>query len=288
MTNTTTTMATPPPPRRDQRVPIPGRRRFRSAGIRRAWVLGGGILTVVILVVGVLQVLSMIAHETTIVEESLTADELRGVRVVEVDSGHGAVHVVGTDGDGIRIRSEIREGLRAPTNEWRIDGDRLVITSDCPSFLSQFCGVDHDLQIPSGLKVVVATEHGDTRITGIDAPVDATTRHGSLEVVRVTGPIRIDAGFGNVRASQLTSPTLAVDVGHGDVEVSFASAPQRITVDAEFSDVDVAVPDDGTTYAVSTDAQFGETVNDLLTDPRSESVVEVRTKFGRISLGHAP
>lgn len=287
----TATIAPPPPPTSGPPGTAPpphGRGRFRGPRARRAWRVGGAIVTALLLVAALFQIITAIAHTTSVQTRSLTADDLRGVRTIEVRNQQGRVDVVGTDHDGIEARTEIREGLRPPTVDWTIDGDRLVVRATCPWFASEWCRVDHHIEVPSDLEVIVHAEHDDVRISDIDAAVDARTEHGSLELVRIAGPVRMRTDHGSARAAQLTAPTLSVRAAHGAVQVEFAATPQRIDVDAEFADVDIAVPDDGTTYAVSTVSTFGETVNNLPTDPRGESVIEVRTMFGRITLGHTP
>ena len=34
--------------------------------------------------------------------------------------------------------------------DWHIEGERLVIRSECPPVLNQFCSVDHDIEVVTG------------------------------------------------------------------------------------------------------------------------------------------
>lgn len=283
----TTTIAPPPAPRSS---PEPGgrNRRWRSPGTRQAWVLGGSILTVVLLLGTLVQVVSLLAHETTTVVEDLDADALAGVRTLELHTDRGSVSVVGTDGTGVRLRAEERRGLMSPRNDWRIEGDRLVVRSECPPVLNEFCSVEHDIQVPRGMELVLDVDHGRTTVTDVDAAVTVRHDHGDLELVRVAGPVDVRSRHGQMRATQLSAPVATVDAEHGRVALEFATTPLRVRIRSEFSDVDVAVPDEPGTYAVMTSTEFGRATNALRTDPLSESSIEVTAEFGRVTLGYLP
>lgn len=284
---TTTSSAPSTPPRPTDLGTRPPRWTGRSA--RQAWIIGGSIVTVVMLLFSLLQVLSWLAQETTTVETVLTADQLAGVQVVEVRNDRGQVTVVGTADDQVRISSEVSRGLIAPTNGWHIDGDRLVVSSHCPPLLNDRCRVRHDIEIPAELGLVLDVEIGGARVSDVDGGADVTTEHGDLELVRVGGALRGDTAHGSLRGVQLTASTAAITSDHGDVSLEFATTPDRIVVDSDFGDVDLSFPDEpDAVFAVSLTTEFGRATNALRTDPTSSATVDVRSGFGRVTLGYTP
>ena len=276
----------PPPPPRTPTEPRPSP--WKRRGVRQAWILGGSIMTAVALVATLVQLVSAVAKETFVVEETIPAADRDGVRIVQVENGRGSVTLVGTDSEDVELTTEVSRGLRPATHGWRIDGDRLVIEARCPRFLDQFCEVDHDIRIPRELEVVLDVEEGRTVVSDVDGPLDARLARGDMELIRVSGPVTARVDFGALRASQISAPTLAADISHGRLEIAFVRTPTRVTVDSQFADVDLSVPDEPGTYAVSVETQFGDSTNGLRTDPRSTSSIEVTNQFGRVTLGYTP
>lgn len=281
----TATLNPPPPPStRTEPRPSPWKRR----GVRQAWIVGGSIMTAIALAATLVQVVSGVARETFVVEETIPAADLDGVRIVQVENDRGSVNLVGTDADDVELTTEVTRGLRSPTHGWRIDGDRLVIESRCPNFIDQFCDVDHDIQVPREMEVVLDVQEGRTVASDVDGPLEARVDRGDMELIRISGPVTARVHHGALRASQISAPTLAADISHGRLEIAFAWTPTRVTIDSQFADVDVSVPDEPGTYAVSVETQFGNTTNALRTDPRSASSIEVTSEFGRVTLGYTP
>jgi hypothetical protein len=253
--------------------------------------VGGSIVTAVMLLFSLVQVLSWVARETTTVETVLTAADLEGVRTVEVHNDRGSVTVVGTAGadDGARITSEVTRGLLAPTNDWRIDGERLIITSGCPAIVNEHCSVRHDIEVPADMAVVLDVEMGSVRVSDVDGGTQVRSEHGDVELVRIGGALRGDTSHGTLRGVQITADTASITSDHGDVELEFARSPMRIAVDSDFGDVDIALPDDpDIAYAVTMSTEFGRATNALRTDPGASATIDVRSEFGRVTLGYTP
>lgn len=286
----TTTFAPPPSsptPRPAPRDEGHGRR-WRSRGIRQGWVLAGSVLTVVMLLFTAVQVVSLLARETTTVVDEISATDLAGVTIIELHGESGSVSITGTDRTGVRLQAEEQRGLVSPRNEWQIEGDRLVIRSECPPVLNQFCSVDHDIEVPAGMKVVLDVDHGRTVVTDVDGAVTVRHDHGNLELVRVAGPVDVRSRHGQLRGVQLSAPVATADTEHGRVALEFVESPLRVRIASEFGDVDVAVPDVPGTYAVTTSTEFGRATNALRTDPLSDSSIDVTVEFGRVTLGYLP
>ncbi|WP_195210653.1 DUF4097 family beta strand repeat-containing protein [Actinomarinicola tropica] len=265
----------------------PSRPQIRHRG-RRAWRVGGAVVTVVVLLAAFLEVLTFIARETTVVETTFTAAQLADVRVLEITGERGSVDVVGSDGGGARLRSEVTRGLEAPRNEWRLDGDRLIVTSRCHLVFEEHCRVDHELTIPADLRVEVRSTSGTVRIADVDGAVRARTTMGDVELVGLSGPVDVDADMGDVTALRLRSSVVSVGLDHGRVDLTFDAPPDEVSIRSSFGDVAVAVPDVPGIYAISSSVRFGDLRNDLRTDGRSDSAITIDSDFGTVDLRYAP
>lgn len=263
-------------------------RRGRTPGVRRGWIVGGGILTAVLLGLAFFQVLGFIARETTIVERTFDAAALRDVRIVEVHSDRGTIEVTGADTDEVRVWSRVSRGLVAPSHRIEVEGDRLVVHSDCPVVLNDHCDVDHELTVPNDLEVVVRSSNGDVRLTDLDGAASVRTQHGDVDLTRLAGALRVEGDMGTVRATQITSPTAEVAVDHGRIELAFDATPTRVSITSSFGDVLVTVPDEPGSFAVTTTTRFGDVRNGLRTDASSGSSIAVDSSFGDVDLRYAP
>ncbi|MBK5221654.1 MAG: hypothetical protein JJE52_02015 [Acidimicrobiia bacterium] len=221
----TTTLRPPsdPPPTDPPPGASPARRRGRS--VRSAWLVGGSILTVAILLLAGVQIVSRLAHQVTTIHRTFATSELDGVRILEVRNRMGSTAIVGTSGESIDLTARVSRGLLPTQHEQRIVGDRLVLTADCPIALNDFCQVDYDIEVPEGIEVVVRGERGRTTVTDVEGPVDIDSKHAAVTLTRVGDPLQIDLEHGSLRAAQLTSETAAVRSQHGSIALEFAAAP---------------------------------------------------------------
>lgn len=274
----------PPPPTTGIHDPGCSPTFWRRRGIRTAWVVIGSLFTIVALAWGTIASVSRIAHEETTEQASWSAE---GITTVEIRNSAGGVEVVGADTDTIELTSHISRGLFDTDHDERIDGDRLILTVDCPWVVSDFCEVDQELVVPSQVAVEIVSYDGDTWVTDIDGPVNIFSEDGRVELARLSGTLDLEMRHGSAEGTQITSADASSSSEFGRVRLSFTSAPRLVTVDAEFGDVEILVPDDGTFYAVTSRTDFGNTDNQLRSDPDADSRIDVTTEFGSVRLGYS-
>lgn len=279
----TPTSVPPPPPLAAPRAGAPGPHPSRR-GSRAVWVVVGSLFTCAALVWGAVEAVGLIAHEETVESQSWTAD---GIASVRIDNESGEVHVRRATGSTIELTSRISRGLFDTEHTERIEGDQLVLRTDCPEIVNHFCRVDMDLAVPDGIAVDIRTRHGETTVADIDAGVTIRGEHSRAELTRLGGPLDLRMEHGSLSAVGLTSDDVIARSEHGRIDLAFAEAPTSLVVTNEFGNVDVTVPDDGTAYAISTSSDFGNVDNQLRVDPRSPSRIDVRVEFGRATLGYA-
>lgn len=249
--------------------------------MRTAWIILGSLFTAASLVAVTVQAVALLAHEETVEQRAWNA---AGIATIEIRNSTGDVDVTGADVPTIELRSEISRGLFDTEHSERIDGDRLVLTTDCPEVINHFCRVDQELVVPRGVAVEIVSYDGNTSVADVDGDVNLFSEDGRVDLARLAGDLDLEIRNGNAQASQLTARSVALSSEFGRVDLSFAEAPEEIVVDARFGDVEIAVPDDGRSYAVTSRTEFGRTDVELRTDPASDSRIEVHAGFGRVTL----
>jgi len=256
---------------------------WRRRGVRTAWIVLGSFFTIASVTWVATETVARLAHEETTEELSWAAT---GITTIEIRNSAGDTDVVGADTDTIELTSRISRGLFDTGHDERVEGDRLVLTTDCPEVINNFCEMDQRLVVPRGTNVEVVSYKGDTEIADIDGNVRIFNEDGRVDLARLSGTLDLELRQGTAEGTQLRSPVAATTADYGRVRLAFAEAPDLVTVDAQFGDVEILVPDDDTTYAVVSSTQFGDTDNQLRTDPQSQARIVVSTEFGRVRLGY--
>jgi Putative adhesin len=275
------TATPPPPPILDGTDQAPSF--WRRRGVRTAWIVLGSFFTIASVTWVAVETVARLAHEVT-TEELSWADS--GITTVEIRNSAGDTAVVGTDTDTIELTSRISRGLFDTDHDARVEGDRLVLTTDCPEVINHFCEVDQRLVVPRGVEVEIVSYRGDTEVADVDGHVRIFNEDGRVDLARLGGRLDLDLRHGTAEGTQLRSADVTTTAEYGRVRLAFAEAPDLVTVDAQFGDVEILVPDDDTTYAVVSSTQFGDTDNQLRTDPQSPARIVVTTEFGRVRLGY--
>ena len=279
----TATTNPPPPPPVGVHDPFSSPSFWRRRGVRTAWVVLGSVFTLAALAWGTLESVARIAHDETTEQQSWAAGD---ITTIEIRNGAGDVEVVGADTDTIELTSRISRGLFETQHAERIDGDRLVLTVDCPWVVNHFCGVDQQLVIPAHLAVEIVSHDGDTEVADVDGPVDIFSEDGRVDLARLGGPLELDLRHGSAEGTQISSSEATTTSEFGRVRLSFIEAPDLVTVHAKFGDVEILVPDDGTFYAVTSRTDFGDTDNQLRSDPAADARMDIRAEFGSVRLGY--
>lgn len=251
---------------------------------RRGWHIVGVVVAVILLPWGTIQTVSTLAHE----EESATLRfDASGLRVVEIhnDAG-GAVRVVGAaaEADQVTVRANISEGLRATGHSEAIDGEKLVVRSSCP-FLSTFCEVDYEVEVPDGIDVAIWSPAG-VSVDGVTGDVSVRAEE-SVDLARLGGELRAHSSYGSVRARDLRSSDVDVSSSDGSISLQFSDSPKAVRADTTDGDIEVVVPNDGLAYRVSSSTGDGEITTEISTDVEGDRTITTDTADGDTALRYA-
>src|SRR5690349_18367678 len=143
--------AAPLPPPGSGRRPV----RRTPAAVRVLWKIFAGLMIAAALVWGPYQVVTLLAHEERVEQQSFAAAD---VTRVEVSGASGSIDVEATERDTIEVRAEISDGLRATGESREVVDGVLRLHSTCPNFGSDFCWVNYELRVPRDLELVIDGE----------------------------------------------------------------------------------------------------------------------------------
>jgi hypothetical protein len=235
---------------------------------------------VVVLAWGLSLAMTQIAHE-----ERTTTTELdaAGLSTLDVRIDSGTLTVVGTDTDVVKVTARISDGLRATSESQTVNGDRLELRASCPAFLSNFCNVDYTVELPARIIVRARLENDGIRLTGVTGDIDVRSANGGVTVRGSgDGTVTMRSDNGNVTGTDLRAAVVDAHSDNGDVSLSFRKAPRTVEATGDNGSVTVTVPDDATTYAVTTSSSNGSTAAPIRTDPNSSRRITARSSNGDV------
>ena len=247
--------------------PVPGARDPRPLllGLRR--ITPWGLLLVgsaaMLLVAGaVLGALWLSSTQIRTVSLHLPAS-LAGIEL-HVDSGN--VAIVGGSQTGVSISSSDRSVFgHGPRERRSLRGGILRITSGCPHMVIGSCSASYRIDVPNDVPISIRTEHGDIRLDGYRGSADIATNTGAIDVEGYCGFV-----LGAASAS-------------GDVTVSTACSPERLTLRSDSGDVTATVPPGN--YGIQAASNAGSTnVRGLIDDGGAPWAIQALSNTGNIRL----
>jgi len=283
---TTTFPPFPPPPTdappggRPPAAPEPQPPRQRKLW-HRVVALIAALGAVVVVAWGCLSLVDIAARTTTRTSRTVPASStLR----LELDGG-SAVTIIGEERTDIRIDRKVRKGLRDVEARERVEGDTLVLESNCPILLGTLCRVDYALRVPTGTDVVGSTAGGHMRMVRLGR-IDVSSGGGGIDLERVTGSVDVRTGGGSIDGRGLRSSRVHARSGGGSIDVRFAIPPEEVDVATGGGNVDVVVPDDAPPFQVDIRTGGGGTSIEIPTDPSAPRTIKARSGGGSIEVKH--
>ncbi|WP_199036007.1 DUF4097 family beta strand repeat-containing protein [Glycomyces salinus] len=242
---------------------------------RRAWWIVGGALTAVVMLISLITAgVWTWTSVSPVSSDSHTEVHPGPVSGVDLDVSNGHVDLTAAAGPDLEVRRDTTwQGPEPGIDEQlRPDGTftaRAICGDNLPFWINtEECEVDYSLGVPAGADAVVRTTLAGVEADGLDGELD------------------LDVSHGHVEARNLRATATSVHAGHGDVDLSFDEVRGDIDVTANFGDVTILVPDDGTTYDVRSDSDFGSEFIDIATDPEAEAdyIITVDYDFGGLEV----
>lgn len=244
---------------------------------RNAWWVFGGITTGVVLLLSA-TVAGAWIWTTSSPEQSDTYNEefAQPVAGIDVTVEIGEIQLNASDSAALVVERETRWRGNEPEPDEVWQSDTYVAVGDCDEDLvfwwdGDECEVDYTLALPSGTAAEAHNSVGDVRLNGLDGVIDVETSVGSIE-------------GDDLRATDTT-----VQSSVGSIRLDFAEVRGDISVITSTGDVEIVVPDDGTTYDVQFASGVGSQDIDIATDAetRADYVINVSTGVGDLRVRYA-
>jgi hypothetical protein len=209
---------------------------------------------------------------------------LVGLATLAETGDHASFHfaggrlVVDADGSSLRISPgspntvevdrSIHHDLQRPRLTERLDGDRLLLRTDCPNFVVVRCDGDYRLRVPPAVDLQVINSSGDVHVSGMLAAVDIRS-DDSITLDGGGRTVLLRSDYGAIRASGLRATEVRARSGSGRVSLQLVTPPDLVSARSDDGDVLVVVPNGPQLYHVDAGSTDGRTSNGLRTDPAS-------------------
>lgn len=167
------------------------------------------------------------------------------------------------------------------TASWLISGPTFGVEDDrartvrCDTWLP--CRAASTVALPEGpAELIVQSIDDDVSVDAFDGTLEIETGHeGAVHLGPVAGTVTVATENGGVFGYGLTAQNMAVETFGGEVELRFATAPDRLSVRSGAEPVTIELPDG--TYAVSVKGEASVAVSvGQASAADSEIVVEAR------------
>jgi DUF4097 and DUF4098 domain-containing protein YvlB len=257
-----------------------------SRGARTFWKVVASLAAALALLWGAGQFVVQLAHEERTTSTEHAAD---GLRAVDVRVDKGAITIVGTTDDTVRVSARISDGLRSTEESQTVVAGVLELRGDCPAFFTSFCNVAYTVEVPADMSVVARTNNDNVTIDGVRGAIDARSGNGRIEV-RGSGtePLSLGTDNGRVVGVELRSTEVDASSDNGTVELAFRDAPDRVRATTDNGSVRVTLPDDGGAYLVDVDTDNGSASAPIRTDPNATRTITARSDNGGVLVTYAP
>jgi hypothetical protein len=277
-----------------------------STGARRAWWIGGGTVTALLVLVAGLH-LAAVAVGGREIHDTLTYQ--LPVRLITIEATGDVVVRRTPASSSVEIKVERRRYARliTPSTSAEREGDTVRLTGRCraPFGVGRWgCGVSFEVRVPPGVSIDVRTQAGEVGLHGLTSGVTARTLSGDVSATGVRGPVSLstgsgdvslddvgggtidaDTGSGRITGRGLTADDVGLSTGSGAVVTSFRSAPRRVDVRTGSGLVVLGVPGPDT-YDVALDTGSGDQRIGVRTDPLAPRTIRARTGSGDIEVNY--
>ncbi|THV39772.1 DUF4097 family beta strand repeat-containing protein [Glycomyces buryatensis] len=244
----------------------------------RAWMIWGGVLTAVVLLValvfGAVWAWSSLSPEETDSHSQTYPGPVSGIDL-EVEVGN--VYLTASEGPDLEVEREmVWKGPELDVSEqYRSDGV-FEADADCGNpplswFRGDKCRIDYELALPPGASAKARTAVADVNADGLDGEIDLRSDVGSID------------------AQHLSATATSVETSVGDVHLEYDQVLGDIDVTANVGNVVIVVPNDGTTYAVDYQGDVGDDDVNIATDAREQAdyTITVEANVGNLEVRYA-
>jgi len=258
--------------------PAPARR--TPLPVRRVLLAVAALLALFLVATGAYNLLDVASRHTTTQQASYG-----NVRELVVDDASDVRLTGAPAGAPLQVVTHITEGLREPgRSAERTAAGGLRLSSGCPGFFGGQCSVDYEIRVPAGTVVNVEASEGDVVAEDLTTtePLVLHTSAGDVRATDVTAPsIVLSSSAGDVRARGLSGERIEADSSAGDVVASLKTPAERLLAHSSAGDVELLVPN--AVYRVEASSSAGEAdASNVRTDPDAPRAITAHSSAGDV------
>ncbi|WP_152361647.1 DUF4097 family beta strand repeat-containing protein [Microlunatus speluncae] len=234
-----------------------------------------------LLITGPLLVLSVVFAGMIIAQDLLPGSrdfafstEAPGAPLLTVETGRSGIELEFRSGPSDRLRVFASGGYSGQQPQVIVAADGSRIDADCPSGESFDCGIEIEIEVPSGTALTANNRAGRISVDGISGALDLTARNGDVEITGAAGPIQADATNGRVQVENSTSTRVNASTRNGSIDLALTEPLSVVasTINGEIMiDLAACVP-----YDVDIDPVLDETVVSVPVDSASPRKIKIR------------
>jgi hypothetical protein len=178
-----------------------------------------------------------------------------------------------------------------------VSGGRLSLSD--PACTHSDCNVDFDVTVPADVTVTASTGGGQLTVSGtaganlasdggqvlatlIRGPLTVNTGGGPLSLRAVSGPLRAETDGGTLIAQDIAAATATMTTGGGPAMVTFATAPEKVSVITDGGSATLAVP--GGPYNLTANSEGGPQSVRIATDPTALPSITINSGGGPLQV----
>ncbi|NJP90365.1 hypothetical protein HCN51_13035 [Nonomuraea sp. FMUSA5-5] len=255
--------------------------------MRALWLAAGAVATVVVLTVSTVGLWNGFAGARTPTDVTIRSIPFDG-QELRVKTGKGQVNlwIVSGKAGELLIRRSLSWSRDRPTvtEDWDASARTLRLDAVCPRYDQPdgpICEADYLLAVPPETSVEAATSVGQLTVDELFGDLRLTSVSGDVNVNSLAGDLYVRTGTGRVDGDGLRGARADVEVGSGDVELAFRSAPSEAKVVVRTAgDVYLQVPP--TVYDVA--VQGANTTVDVKHAPGASRKITVTAPDGLVNV----
>ncbi|MEV4107193.1 hypothetical protein [Nonomuraea sp. NPDC049695] len=254
--------------------------------MKAAWLAAGAVATAIALVISSMLLWRGFARARMPTENSQKSIAL-GAKNVRIKVGKGSqVDLMLLPGQAgtLLIERSLRWSSDRPnaTETWDARSGTLRLDAACSDdHGTPVCQAEYVVFVPPETDIEASTTTGELAVNEVFGNVRLSSVSGVIRAEGISGSLWARTGTGNVDASGLDSDRADVEVGSGEVSLSFVNAPTAVkAVVRTTGNVDVTVP----TAAYQVMADGHSTNVDVKQNPESSRKIVAKAPRGIVSI----
>ncbi|NBE97149.1 hypothetical protein FE391_04950 [Nonomuraea sp. KC401] len=255
--------------------------------MRAVWLTLGALTTIVALLASTAALWDGFAS-TRMPEDTRQRSIPFSDRKIKISSSRGDVHVSIVPGQAgeVFIRGTVRWTRDRPTvsEDWDARTSTLRLDVACPETgrpEDPRCMADYLLSVPPETDIEAGTTRGDLDAGHVFGDVRLTSVSGTVRVNDLAGSLWARVGTGDINAEGLNADKTDVEVGAGDVNLSFVNPPSAVRAVVRTSG-DVGVFVNSGSYDLTVAGR--NTTVDIDKDPASPRKITAKAPDGYVTL----